>query len=212
MIVFCFIPTFFLTSCLDAIQHITLNRNGDIEISFMLTVSKALFAMGGEGGSVEESFSEDIIDPEELKTLIPRAKNVETRLIDSDVDYGYLFKFTVPQDYQPDGDTPMVPRISWDNIEILLGMPMEQPGAEETVEPGPTDEMDEMGEAIFSSAKYKIQISKKLLQRSERAFIKTESGEITNLDLIDLGDTYLVNLPMLMVMNSEEPSYLVFEY
>ena len=72
--------------------------------------------------------------------------------------------------------------------------------------------MDEMGEAIFSSAKYKVQISKKLLESASKAYVKTASGNNTEVDLVDLGDNYLVNLPMLMVMTGEEKTYLVFEY
>ncbi|HAK45421.1 MAG TPA: hypothetical protein DCO79_05825 [Spirochaeta sp.] len=202
-----------LSSCLDAIQHITINSKGDIELSFMLTISKSLFAMGGsQGESLEDSFTEDVIDPDELSAMIPQATKVDARLIDSDVDYGYHFKFTIPRNFQPQDDTPMVPRINWDNIEILLGMPTPEAEKGETAEPGPTDEMDEMGEAIFSSAKYKVQISKKLLEQASKAYVRTASGEITNVDLVDLGDTYLVNLPMLMIMGNEEETYLVFEY
>ena len=214
LIAICIIAAFSLSSCLDALQHITVNNKGDIELSFILTISKGLFAMsgGGKSGSLEEAFTEDVIDPDELSAMIPQATNVEARLIDSDIDYGYHFRFTIPRDFQPADNTPMVPRIGWDSIEILLGLPAEKEETAQETETGPSDEMDEMGEAIFSSAKYKVQISKKLLESAGKAYVRTESGEITKVDLVDLGDTYLVNLPILMMMENEELTYLVFEY
>ncbi len=202
--------SFALSSCLDAIEYITIDKNRDIQISFMITVSKSLFAMGGEGESVEETFEKDILNPDEISGLIPGAKNVETHLIDSDVDYGYLFVFTLPRNYQPADDVPMTPRINWDSMEILLTMPNTE--KEEKADTAQTNEIDEMAEAIFSSAKYKIQISKKVLEYSSKAYVKSADGEIINVDLVDLGDAYLVNLPLLMVMTSEKQTYLVFEF
>ena len=43
------------TSCLDSIQYITMNDKGEIEMSFMLTISKSLFEMGGGGESLEDT-------------------------------------------------------------------------------------------------------------------------------------------------------------
>ena len=203
-----------LGSCLDAIQYVTVNNQSEIEMSFMLTISKGLFEMGGGDESVEDTFSEEVFDPDEISSMIPGARNVEARLIDSDVDYGYLFHFTLPRGYEAADDTPMVPHIGWDRMEILLAFPGDEAEADEESgeEASMQDSMDEMGEAIFSSAKYKVQISKRLLENAERAYVRESSGEITDLDLVDLGDNYLVNLPMLMVMMSEEETWLVFEY
>jgi len=197
-----------LTSCLDAIEYITLDKNGDIELSFMITISKSLFEMGGGGESVEDTFEDEIIDPKEISEMIPGAMDVKTRLVDSDVDYGYLFTFTLPRDYQPAPDTPMAPRFTKSGLVILLAM-----GGEEEADTEESDEsMDDMAAAIFSSAKYKVQISKQLLKSASRAYIYSADGEETSVELVDLGDNYLVNLPMLMVMMSEEDTHLVFEY
>jgi hypothetical protein len=198
--------TVMLTSCLDAIEYITLDKNGDIELSFMITISKSLFEMGGGEDSVEDTFEDEVLDPKEISDMIPDALNVESRLVDSDVDYGYLFTFTLPRNYQPAPDTPMAPTFTKNGIEILLAMGGEEE-AEESEEP-----MDEMAAAIFSSAKYKVQISKKLLKSASNAYLYTADEEVTTVDLVDLGDNYLVNLPMLMVMMGEKDTRLVFEY
>ncbi|MBI9108701.1 MAG: hypothetical protein JEZ04_18290 [Spirochaetales bacterium] len=197
-----------LTSCLDAIEYITLDKQGNIKLSFMITISKSLFEMGGEGESVEETFEDEIMDPEEISELIPGATNIEARLVDSDIDYGYLFTFTLPRNYQPTPETPMAPRLTKRGMEILLAMS----NSEEAQKEESDESMDDMAAAIFSSAKYKVQISKQLLKSASRAYIYTADGEETSVDLVDLGDNYLVNLPMLMIMMDEEESRLVFEY
>ena len=200
-----------MSSCLDAIEYITLDDGGDIKLSFMITLSRGLVEMGSEGESIEDTFEEEVLDPDELSSMIPGATAVDARPIDSDVDYGYLFTFTIPRGYKPEPETPMAPRFSKNGIEILLGMPDKGEEAEGG-EADSDDSMDEMAEAIFSSAKYKIQISKKLLKRASRAYLYNAEGEEFSVDLIDLGDNYLVNLPMLLVMDPEEKTFLVIEY
>jgi len=205
-----------LTSCLDAIEYITLDENDDIKISFMITISKSLFEMGGEGASVEETFADEVLDPEKITEMIPGAKKVEARLLNSDVDYGYLFTFSLPREYQPAADTPMAPLFTESGIEILLSISDNESksssGSVKSKKKKAEEPMDEMGAAIFSSAKYKLQISKKLLPQASKAYIETITGVRTSVELIDLDDNYLVNLPMLLVMGEEEETRLIIDY
>ena len=82
------------------------------------------------------------MDPDEISDMVPGAKNVEARLINSDVDYGYLFKFTLPRGYEPAEDTPMVPRIGWDGMEILLAFPGDEASEEAAAEGEEVSEED----------------------------------------------------------------------
>ncbi|MDD4219125.1 MAG: hypothetical protein PHR10_02960, partial [Sphaerochaetaceae bacterium] len=78
---------------------------------------------------------------------------------------------------------------------------------------GDSEEMEQDPYAMmfFSSMKYRLQLSKNLLKTIEKATLVFKNGESYVLDPIDLAESFLFEVPLVLLMSGEDPT-LIFEY
>lgn len=187
-----------MTSCLDGLHHITKKKNGDVVVTFKMIASKALFDMannmgGGDGSSLEEEFGSEIIEEDDIHDMVPGLKSVRVEMINDEIDFGFVVTMTIDDLSKVPADTPFIPHIYNDRLEIFPYMS----------ESGSTSE-DESGMAMafMASAKYKVIVSKTIYPAASKAYLASLDQEL-EFTLVDLGDSYLIDVPFAVMMLDE---------
>ncbi len=189
------------TSCIDIFQNITLDSDNNITMAVRYTVSKAIFELGDSDGPIEDVFADQVISEDLAKEMFGEngKKKVSFETVNTESDYGAMIKVSYPKNMKITDEDVGFPKISPNRIEIKPFI-----GDGEQVEDDPYSMM------FFSSMKYRLQLSKNVLPHVTSARLQFLNESSHTLYPIDLEDSYLFEIPLVLLMSGEDPT-LIFE-
>lgn len=182
---------FSLTSCIDYVQSVTY-KNGKYEIYYKVTLSKVLFAMMDENPeSVFEDFGDDMDLPENI-TLNP---------VDTDLEVGAEIIMSINPKTTDEKEKSFLPTVAGNKcfIPFLLG---DNKSLAESLEDSEDDEGAEMAQAMLSSAKCRIMLSKKVLPDIETAYFEGQYGQNYSIPVFDYGECFCLEIPASILFDS----------
>lgn len=192
LLLFFILPLIF-TSCVDVVQTIDF-KNGNYQIGYRITMTKAFLEMSGE--NPENCFSDEDFDdfPEE----------VTLKKINTSTDIGYGFDISISPK-TTDETKEFLPKVLKDGrIEIPLIL------SDELSESQNSDydpETKAISEAMLSSAKWRVFVTKNLLPSISKAYLENEYGT-QNVDFFEVGDVFVISIPFVLI---KEETFLRIE-
>lgn len=188
-----------LTSCIDVVQHIGVTDDGLIQTSFRMTMQKSTMAM-------LEMSEEDLLEgKDEIELIEEEGVRITTSEIDNELEAGFSAEIAYPIEKQESlegGDIVLMPIMSGKSCFINF------PSAED--EAMTSEEISYMS-AMFSSYKYRLIISKKLIPMIEQITLSVDD-DVIEWEIIDLGDVYYLEIPVVMWMSAEQRCSLLIRY
>jgi len=181
--------SFLFTSCIDYVQSISY-KDGHYHIYYKITLSKLLFALQNEDPeAIFESFEENALDslPE-----YARANKVNT-----DWEVGLEFLLTIHPKTSHTDEKLLLPKTTGNKYYIPFFLGKE--GILGDVTSTNDDEEQELLEAILSSAKCRIMISKKIIPDIESAYLEGIGVQNYSIPVFDYGDAFCMEIPFIVL-------------
>lgn len=186
------IPLLF-TSCIDYVQSITY-KDGKYQMYYKVTLSKVLFALGDEDPEeIFESFDEE--------TLEDLPENVDVKPVNTDLEVGAEFTLSIDPKTTDETEKSFLPTVAGNKcfIPFLLG-----DKDSSIADAMKSDDNDAQGiaEAIMSSAKCRVMISKKVIPSIEIAYFEGRGSQNYSIPLFDYGESYCLEIPFIVLFES----------
>lgn len=190
-----FLP-FLFTSCIDYVQTISY-KDGKYQMYYKVTLSKMIFAMGDEDpDEMFESIDED--------TIGDLPEGIEVNSVNTDLEVGAEYRFSIDPRTTDETEQSFLPRVSGEKIFVPFLL-----GEEDSSFVDSNSSSDDMGkamtEAMLSSAKCRVIISKKILPSISKAYFKGIAGSDFVIPLYDYGEDYCLEIPFIILF--EKSSY-----
>lgn len=184
---------FLFTSCIDYVQSITY-KDGKYQMYYKVTLSKVLFALGDEDPEeIFESFDED--------TLEDLPENVDVKPVNTDLEVGAEFSLSIDPKTTDKTEKSFLPTVAGNKcfIPFLLG-----DKDSSIADAMKSDDNDAQGiaEAIMSSAKCRVLISKKVIPSIEIAYFEGRGSQNYSIPVFDYGDSYCLEIPFIVLFES----------
>ena len=179
--------TLSLTSCIDYVQSISY-KNGKYQMYYKVTFSKMLFAMMDENAEKDfETFNEESLDDFPANTSVSP--------VNTDLEVGAEFKFSIDPKTTDDTEKSFLPTISGNKcfIPFLLG---EKDSVNNSIGTGSKTEGDALADAILSSGKCRILISKAVISSIETAYFVGKGSQNYSIPVFDYGDSHCLEIPL----------------
>lgn len=177
------------TSCIDYVQSITY-KDGKYQMYYKVTLSKVLFALGNEDPeAIFESFDED--------TLENLPENVDLKPVNTDLEIGAEFTLSIDPKTTDEIEKSFLPTV----VGKKCFIPFLLSSIADTMD---SDNYDakEMTEAILSSAKCRVMISKKVISSMEIAFFEGRGSQNYSIPVFDYGENYCLEIPFIVLFES----------
>lgn len=186
------IPLLF-TSCIDYVQSITY-KDGKYQMYYKVTLSKVLFALGDEDPEeIFESFDEE--------TLEDLPENVDVKPVNTDLEVGAEFTLSIDPKTTNETEKSFLPTVAGNKcfIPFLLG-----DKDSSIADAMKSDDNDAQGiaEAIMSSAKCRVLISKKVIPSIEIAYFEGRGSQNYSIPVFDYGESYCLEIPFIVLFES----------
>lgn len=181
------------TSCIDYVQSISY-KDGEYQLYYKITLSKLLVAMADQ--DPDEMFSE--FNEENLDSLPEGAK---VNPVNTDLEVGAEFHFSVNPKTENEKERSFLPKTSKEKcyIPFLLG----ENGTAFTDGVNSSDqEAQSITQAILSSAKCRILMSKKILPSIKAAYFEGYYNQTYTIPVFDYGDSYCLEIPFIVLFDS----------
>lgn len=196
ILIFLFLP-FCFTSCFDYVQSITY-KNGQYYIYEKLTVFKPLLAMVEEN---PESFFSSIKD--ETFDYLP--ENVNIKKVNTELELGYECAFSINPKTQVEKEKVFLPKINGNKYIIPFLTQSKNDFSTEDLDE--FENMNSEGEgfltALFSTAKFRILVSKKIIPQVSLAYIEGKASQNYSVPVYDYGDSYCFEIPFIVLMEMD---------
>ena len=179
------------TSCVDYVQSISY-KNGKYQMYYKVTLSKLLFAMMDE--NPEEIFRD--FDEEALGEV---PENASINPVNTDLEVGAEFKFSIDPKTTDETEKSFLPTISGTKryIPFLLG---ENESIADSIGSDTYNDYGEaFAEAIMSSAKCRILISKGVIPSIETAYFEGKGNQNYSIPVFDYGDSNCLEIPFIIL-------------
>lgn len=186
------IPLLF-TSCIDYVQSITY-KDGKYQMYYKVTLSKVLFALGDEDPEeIFESFDED--------TLKDLPENVDVKPVNTDLEVGAEFSLSIDPKTTDEIEKSFLPTVAGNKcfIPFLLG---DKDSLIADAMKSDDNEAQGIAEAIMSSAKCRVMISKKVIPSIEIAYFEGRGSQNYSIPLFDYGESYCLEIPFIVLFES----------
>ena len=185
--------SFIFMSCVDYVQVISY-KNEAYQFYYKITLSKALFELADSNS--EEMFDE--FDKEALKYL---PSNVYAKQINTDLEVGAEFSVRVNPRTTDSTEKALLPTVAGNKcfIPFLLGNKNNKMVDGFKSE---NDEEETITKGILSSAKCRVMIDKSVLPAIGAAYFEGRSGQKLNLDIFDYGNTFCIEIPFIVLLES----------
>lgn len=176
LFLFCF------TSCVDYVQSITY-KNGKYQIYYKITLSKVLFAMMDQ--DPDEIFEE--FDDETLNEFPERG---EIKPVNTDLEIGAEIILKLDPKTNDETEKSFLPKVSSNKcfIPFLLGN-------NDSISESVKSDGEAMAQAILSSAKCRVLISKNIIPVIETAYFSGKGGQNYSIPVYDYGDVHCLEVP-----------------
>lgn len=184
---------FLFTSCIDYVQSITY-KDGKYQMYYKVTLSKVLFALGDEDPEeIFESFDEE--------TLEDLPENVDVKPVNTDLEVGAEFTLSIDPKTTDETEKSFLPTVAGNKcfIPFLLG-----DKDSSIADAMKSDDNDAQGiaEAIMSSAKCRVLISKKVIPSIEIAYFEGRGSQNYSIPVFDYGESYCLEIPFIVLFES----------
>ena len=186
------IPLLF-TSCIDYVQSITY-KDGKYQMYYKVTLSKVLFALGDEDPEeIFESFDEE--------TLEDLPENVDVKPVNTDLEVGAEFSLSIDPKTTDEIEKSFLPTVAGNKcfIPFLLG---DKDSSIADAMKSDDNEAQGIAEAIMSSAKCRVMISKKVIPSIEIAYFEGRGSQNYSIPLFDYGESYCLEIPFIVLFES----------
>lgn len=186
------IPLLF-TSCIDYVQSITY-KDGKYQMYYKVTLSKVLFALGDEDPEeIFESFDED--------TLEDLPENVDVKPVNTDLEVGAEFSLSIDPKTTDETEKSFLPTVAGNKcfIPFLLG---DKDSSIADAMKSDDNEAQGIAEAIMSSAKCRVMISKKVIPSIEIAYFEGRGSQNYSIPVFDYGESYCLEIPFIVLFES----------
>ena len=188
------IPLLF-TSCIDYVQSITY-KDGKYQMNYKITLSKLVFAMGGQ--DPEQMFND--FDKETMEDM---PANAEVSPVNTDLEVGAEFTLHIDPKTTDETEKSFLPTVAGKKcfIPFLLG------GKEDSIADSmksESSEADGMAQAIMSTAKCRVMISKKIIPEIETAYFEGRGGQNYSIPLFDYGESYCMEIPFVVLFENDK--------
>lgn len=186
------IPLLF-TSCIDYVQSITY-KDSKYQMYYKVTLSKVLFALGDEDPEeIFESFDED--------TLKDLPENVDVKPVNTDLEVGAEFSLSIDPKTTDEIEKSFLPTVAGNKcfIPFLLG---DKDSSIADAMKSDDNEAQGIAEAIMSSAKCRVMISKKVIPSIEIAYFEGRGSQNYSIPLFDYGESYCLEIPFIVLFES----------
>ncbi len=162
------ILTFYFTSCVDYIQSISYS-NGKYKMYYKVTLSKVIFALTDE--DPEEIFKD--FDEEAFEEM---SENASVTPVNTDLEVGSEFRFSIDPKTTDETEKSFLPKTSGNKcfIPFLLG---DNKSISDSVNSDSDYYGEAFAEAIMSSAKFRVLISKGVLPSIETAYFEGKGNQ-----------------------------------
>lgn len=183
LFLFCF------TSCVDYVQSITY-KNGKYQIYYKITLSKVLFAMMDQ--DPEEAFEEF-----GEGTLDEFPERYEIKAVNTDLEVGEEIFLKLDPKTTDEAEKEFLPKVSGNKcfIPFLLGN-------NDSISDSGTSDGEAMAQAMLSSAKCRVLISKSIIPVIETAYFTGKGGQNYSIPVYDYGDANCLEIPFVILFES----------
>lgn len=181
------------TSCIDYVQSITY-KDGKYQMYYKVTLSKVLFALGDEDPEeIFESFDED--------TLEDLPENVDVKPVNTDLEVGAEFSLSIDPKTTDETEKSFLPTVAGNKcfIPFLLG---DKDSSIADAMKSDDNEAQGIAEAIMSSAKCRVMISKKVIPSIEIAYFEGRGSQNYSIPVFDYGESYCLEIPFIVLFES----------
>ena len=183
LFLFCF------TSCVDYVQSITY-KNGKYQMYYKITLSKVLFEMMDE--DPEQIFQE--FDEEALNEFPERG---EIKAVNTDLEIGAEIILKLDPKTTDETEKELLPKVSGNKcfIPFLLGN-------NDSISDSVKSEGEAMAQAMLSSAKCRVLISKSIIPVIETAYFTGKGGQNYSIPIYDYGDANCLEIPFIILFET----------
>lgn len=179
------------TSCVDYVQSISY-KNGKYQMYYKVTLSKLLFAMMDE--DPEEIFKD--FDEEALGEV---PKNASVNPVNTDLEVGAEFKFSIEPKTTDDTEKTFLPTIAGTKCYIPFLLGENESIADSIGSDTDNDYGEAFADAIMSSAKCRILISKGVIPSIETAYFEGKGNQNYSIPVFDYGDSNCLEIPFIIL-------------
>ncbi len=179
-------------SCVDYVQSIGY-KNGKYQIYYKLTLSKMVFAM--MDADPEDMFRE--IGMNDTSDIPPGAS---FRRVDTDLDVGFEISAEINPKTANENDKKALP-FSEGNRMYVPFLPGEEdvfPEDFSDIADSEDDMTSAMAQAMLSSTKFRILLSKKMVPAVGTVYFEGLRGQDCSLPVFDYGDSYCIEIPLIL--------------
>ena len=174
-------------------QSITY-KDGKYQMYYKVTLSKVLFALGDEDPEeIFESFDED--------TLEDLPENVDVKPVNTDLEVGAEFSLSIDPKTTDETEKSFLPTVAGNKcfIPFLLG---DKDNSIADAMKSDDNEAQGIAEAIMSSAKCRVMISKKVIPSIEIAYFEGRGSQNYSIPVFDYGESYCLEIPFIVLFES----------
>ena len=159
---------------------------------YKVTLSKVLFAMAEQ--DPEEIFKD--FDKDALGEL---PKNVTVKNVNTDLEVGAEFSLVIDPRTNDEQEKSFLPKINGNKCYIPLLLGSEDSSFADSMSSTDSDGQA-IAQAIMSSAKCRVLISKSVIPQIETAYFEGKGGQNYSIALFDYGDSYCLEIPFIILM------------
>ncbi|MGN0739802.1 MAG: hypothetical protein ACI4LX_06490 [Treponema sp.] len=177
------------TSCIDCVQSVTY-KDGKYQMYYKVTFSKLLFELAEE-------------DPEEILELLDKddfPKNANVKPVNTDLEVGAEFSFSIDPKTTDETEKAFLPTVSGQKYFFTFLAGEENDLMTDSMKSD--SEMQEITEAVLSSAKCRVIISKKIISSIDTAYFEGRAGQNYSIPVFDYGETYCLEIPFIVLFES----------
>ena len=176
-------------SCVDYVQSVTY-KNGSYQMYYKITLSKVLFAMTEE--NPEELFKD--FDKETLEGL---PENINVKPVNTELEVGAEIVLNINPKTNDETEKAFLPTIAGNKcfIPFLLG---QNDSISDSLN-SDSDEYEKISQAILSSAKCRILISKNIIASVENAYFEGKGGQNYAIPVFDYGESFCLEIPFIVL-------------
>lgn len=185
--------SFILTSCIDYVQSITY-KDGKYQMYYKVTLSKVLFALADED-------AEEVFEPFDEEVLGELPENIESKYVNTDLEIGVEFKLTVDPKTSDEGEKAFLPTVAGQKCFIPFLLGGEKDSMAEAIRSDDKDEQEIM-EAMLSSAKCRVMISKKIISSINNAYFEGRGGQNYSIPVFDYGESCCMEIPFIVLFET----------
>lgn len=182
-----FLVSLLFTSCIDYVQSITY-KDGKYQIYYKIALSKLLFAMADD--DPEEIF--EYFDEESLEDF---PENVDVKPVNTDLEVGAEFLLLIDPKTTDETEKSFLPKVAGQKCYIPFLFGSEDFSFADFMK-SDDSESQAISEAILSSAKCRVMVSKKIISSINNAYFE---GLIT--PILKVVADRIIQLPCLTMAN-----------